>query len=243
MSISASVRILCGLICPPVCPRVDTLATIGAMTIVLCAETADPGPILTRESGSRCIYLTWGPIAVPASGAERAVSAAILTHWELRDISLNPPAPETFEDAKLIVSSVPASAWREVTGAATAEHLRRAVLASATLMLLGPTAVCAGEWCADGLPGLGLIANTLILHNVQAGPGLRQVLAALSTNRARLLALDGPACVEYDPNTDSVTVSGGGSVLLASFIQVGGGAQPSARLHVLTAGMASGWPA
>ncbi len=78
---------------------------------------------------------------------------------------------------------------------------------------------------------------------MQAAPDLRQVLGDLAHRQARLLALDGAACVEYDPHTDSVTASGEGSVLLAAFTPNDAGVQPSARLHVLTAGMTSGWPA
>ena len=59
----------------------------------------------------------------------------------------------------------------------------------------------------------------------------------------RLLALARPASVRYESLKDTVTVAGKGNVLLAAFHQAADQQQPTARLHVLTEGMTSGWPA
>ncbi len=212
------------------------------MTIVLCTQYADPRPILARFADRRCVYLSWGPARDAQGDPSRAASPDVPPGWEVCDISLAPPVPKVLQDASLIVAALSPAAWQEPTGVATAELLR-AVSASAALLLAGPSVACAGEAHAGNAPGLHFIPNTLVLHDLQAVPDLHGLLSALSDRQIRLLALDGPICVEYDPGTDSVTTSGEGSALLAAFVQDSPGEQATVRVQILAAGASSGWPA
>ncbi len=212
------------------------------MSILLCTKSADPRPILARFTEHRCVYLSWGAAGDPQSGATPSTPPDIPPGWEVCDISLAPPAPETLREAGLIVAALPPAAWQEPNGAVTAERLR-ALAATAALLLLGPSVAYAGNQHTHDGPGLDLIPNTLVLHDLQAVPDLRGLLSDLSVRQTRLLALDGPVCVEYDPITDSVTTSGEGSALLAAFIQDSASDQPTVRVQILPAGASSGWPA
>lgn len=169
--------------------------------------------------------------------------AMLPPNWETCDVSLAPPSPQSLARAALIVSGIPVEAWSEGAADAVGEILRSAAHASATLLLLGPSIGVAGEWRVDGSPGLGFIAGAVVLHDLHAVPDLRKLLASLSAGRSRLLILDGPVCVEYDPATGAIAAYGRGSALLATFIHDAAGGQPSVRLHVLSAGSSSGWPA
>ncbi len=101
-----------------------------------------------------------------------------------------------------------------------------------------------GAFLDDGLTaGLNLISRTVVAPDVQAVTDLRALLARMSDAGLRLLALDRPVSARYDPLADTVAVSGPGSVLLTAFRQNSGDERPTARLHVLTDGMTSGWPA
>lgn len=212
------------------------------MSIVLCTDLSDPSPFLARCATCPSLYLRWGP---PASTHHSAALSekALPSNWETCDISIAPPSPQSVARAELIVSGIAPEAWTESNGVATGEILRSATPAAATLLLLGPSIGVAGDWRADGSPGLGIIPGTVILHDLQAVPDLRKLIVSLSVGQARLLALDGPVCIEYDPAADCVTASGGGSALLATFIHDAAGGQPSVRLHLLSAGSSSGWPA
>jgi hypothetical protein len=212
------------------------------MSIILCTQSADLRRIVSRFAGRPCVYLCWGPPYKPQNGAAHPLQPDVPGGWDICDVSLAPPALEILQSAGLIVAAMPPASWQEPFGAATAERLRAAA-ATAAILLLGPSIEFAGEWRAHDAPGLNFIANTLILHDLQAVADLRALLASLSAGQTRLLALDGPVCVEYDPHSDSVAVSGDGSVLLAAFVRNASAGQASVRAQVLTAGSSSGWPA
>ncbi len=111
------------------------------------------------------------------------------------------------------------------------------------LAFYGPALSVIGGFLDDGLTaGLNVIPRTVVAPDVQAVADLRALLACMSDAGLRLLALDRPVGAQYDPLADRVAVTGQGSVLLTAFRSTPGSEQPTARLHVLTDGMTSGWP-
>jgi len=115
---------------------------------------------------------------------------------------------------------------------------------SLNLAFVGPAVAATGAFLEDAVTaGLNLFPQTIVVPDVEAVGDLRTLLARLSETKLRLLALASPVSVRYEPAKDLVTVAGKGSALLAAFHQAAGQIQPTARLHALTAGMTSGWPA
>ncbi|CAN5443813.1 hypothetical protein BH10CHL1_BH10CHL1_10810 [soil metagenome] len=107
----------------------------------------------------------------------------------------------------------------------------------------GPSLAVMGAFLDDGLTaGLNLIPRTVVAPDVQAVTDLRALLARMSDAGLRLLALDRPVSAHYEPLADAMTVRGQGSVLLTAFRQNPDEQRPTARLHVVTDGMTSGWP-
>jgi len=114
---------------------------------------------------------------------------------------------------------------------------------SIQLGFYGPAIAVSGAFLADGVTaGLNLLPRTVVLPDVKAVSDLRALLARMSETSLRLLALDRPVSVRYEPAKDTVTVAGKGSALLTAFRQSPGQDQPTARLHALTDGMTSRWP-
>ncbi|MFN8487447.1 MAG: hypothetical protein U0350_07640 [Caldilineaceae bacterium] len=114
---------------------------------------------------------------------------------------------------------------------------------SLNLGFVGPAVAVTGAFLEDTVTaGLNLLPQTIVVPDVEAVGDLRTLLARLSETKLRLLALASPVSVRYEPGKDTVAVAGKGSALLAAFHQAAGQAQPTARLHALTAGMTSGWP-
>jgi len=100
-----------------------------------------------------------------------------------------------------------------------------------------------GNFSEDGLiAGLNLIPRTVLVPDVQVVADLRALLATISQQQLRLLAMDGAVSVQYDQARDRVSVCGAGNVLLTAFRETPDSEQPTARLHVLTDGKISGWP-
>jgi hypothetical protein len=111
------------------------------------------------------------------------------------------------------------------------------------LAFYGLALAVTGAFLDDGLAaGLNLIPRTVVAPDVQAVDDLRALLTRMSDGGLRLLALDRPVSARYEPRADTVAVAGRGSVLLTAFRQTPGSDRPTARLHVLTDGMTSGWP-
>lgn len=111
------------------------------------------------------------------------------------------------------------------------------------LAFVGESVIAAGARLSDGLhAGLRLLPDTVVLHDLAEVGDLRGLLAAVSAQSGRLLALDAPVAVRYEPVSDSVLAAGKGSVLLASFVQEASGAPPGAKLHVVATGNSSAWP-
>jgi hypothetical protein len=115
---------------------------------------------------------------------------------------------------------------------------------SLNLAFVGPAMAVTGAFLEDTVTaGLNLFPQTIVVPDVEAVGDLRTLLTRLSETKLRLLALASPVSVRYEPAKDVVSVAGQGSALLAAFHQAAGQTQPTARLHALTAGMTSGWPA
>ncbi|MCX6048602.1 MAG: hypothetical protein NT075_26155 [Chloroflexi bacterium] len=111
------------------------------------------------------------------------------------------------------------------------------------LAFYGPSLAVIGGFLDDGATaGLNLIPGTVVLPDVQAVTDLRALLARMSDAGLRLLALDRPVGARYEPLADTIAVRGQGSLLLTAFRQNPGDERPTARLHVLTDSMTSGWP-
>ena len=101
-----------------------------------------------------------------------------------------------------------------------------------------------GAFLEDGVTaGLNLLPRTVVVPNVKSVADLRALLLNTSERGLRLLALDHPVCARYETVADTIAVRGAGSVLLAAFRRTPDSEQPTARLHVLTDKMTSGWPA
>ncbi len=114
---------------------------------------------------------------------------------------------------------------------------------SLDLTLVGESVSTAGARLSDGLlAGLGLLPDAVVIPNLAEVGDLRGLLAAVSAQSGRLLALDAPVAVRYDVESDSVRVAGGGSVVLVSFVPGAEGAPASAKLHVVAGGATSTWP-
>lgn len=112
------------------------------------------------------------------------------------------------------------------------------------LVLVGESVSAAGARLTDGvLAGLSLLPDAVVIPNLAQIRDLRGLLAAVSAQSGRLLALDAPVAVRYDVVADSVQAAGGGSALLVSFVPGAEGAPASAKLHVVSAGSTSSWPA
>jgi len=132
-----------------------------------------------------------------------------------------------------------------------------AAMAGARLPEAGPASTgSTGEELPPLRAGLGLLPGAAVLPDLQGGVDLRALLARLSHDRVRLLALAAPAAVRCDlDGAARFTLHGAGGALLVAFVDGSGpagsgpaaagsgGAAPTARLHPLTAGQAAGWPA
>lgn len=115
---------------------------------------------------------------------------------------------------------------------------------SLDLALIGDSVSAAGARLSDGvLAGLSLLPDAVVIPNLAAVSDLRGLLATVSTQSGRLLALDAPVAVRYDPFADTVRAAGGGSVILVSFVPGAEDAPASAKLHVVAGGTTSSWPA
>jgi len=115
------------------------------------------------------------------------------------------------------------------------------------LGFVGAAAGAAGGVLLDGLhAGLGLLPATAIAPNLAEVADLRTLLESMSAGLGRLIALDAPVGVLYSPRADQISVAGSGSALLVAFVRPTGTTQentpPTARLHVVTAGMTSSFP-
>lgn len=112
------------------------------------------------------------------------------------------------------------------------------------LALVSESVTAAGARLSDGLhAGLTLLPDAVVIHSLAEVGDLRALLAAVSAESGRLLALDAPVAVRYDAVDDAVRVAGTGSVLLVTFAPGAEGAPASAKLHVVAAGNRSSWPA
>lgn len=116
------------------------------------------------------------------------------------------------------------------------------------LAFVGDAAGAAGGVLLDGVrAGLGLIPGTAVVPNIKAVADLRGLLESMSVGMGRLIALDAPVGLRYEAASDQVVVSGKGSALLVGFVAAkaakdGEIPAPTARLHVVTDGMQSGFP-
>lgn len=112
------------------------------------------------------------------------------------------------------------------------------------LAFYGPSLGVIGAFLEDGVTaGLNLLPRTVVVPDVKSVADLRALLLNTSERGLRLLALDHPVCARYEAVADTIAVRGAGSVLLAAFRRTPDSEQPTARLHVLTDKMSSGWPA
>jgi hypothetical protein len=111
------------------------------------------------------------------------------------------------------------------------------------LAFYGPALGVIGAFLEDGVTaGLNLLPRTVVVPNMKSVADLRALLLNISERGLRLLALDQPVCARYEAVADTVAVRGAGGVLLTAFRRTPANEQPTARLHVLTDKMSSGWP-
>lgn len=118
------------------------------------------------------------------------------------------------------------------------------------LGFVGSATGAAGGMLLDGVhAGLGLVPGTAIAPNLAEVKDLRALLKHISAGLGRLIALEAPVGVAYAPRSDQLTVADSGSALLVAFVRTedekgsdGEPTPPTARLHVVTGGMVSGFP-
>jgi hypothetical protein len=149
-----------------------------------------------------------------------------------------------FDAVALVILDLPMQTLLGPAGRRLADALGRLAQDELTLAFMGEAVATTGLFLEDGITaGLNLISNAVVLPDVQGVAGLQALLARMSTQGVRLLALDAPVSAVYTHADDSVAVEGAGNVLLVAFVAEGDGHHPTARIHAMTMGMRDTWPA
>ncbi|NJN81282.1 MAG: hypothetical protein HC802_02655 [Caldilineaceae bacterium] len=198
--------------------------TAGRLTVLL---TAQPGPIAHRIADSE------------AAVANAPGSDEWLIVIELGDDRLS---RLNFDIVERLILDLPSEFLLSSPGRRLTDALGRLAEEALTMTFVGDATGATGAFLMDGLTaGLALVPGTVVVPSVQAVPDLRALLATLSANRTRLLALDERVAARYIHQIDQVEVSGEGSVLLAAFHQPDRNASPVARVQLLQSGSAQSW--
>jgi hypothetical protein len=215
-------------------------------------------PILLYSDMHTCAKLA-GPMAtnglVVLLTAEGAAADPHLTHAfpELLVIEAGSPrfSRLNFDALALVLVDLPMDVLLSSVGRRLMETLGRLTEEGLGLAFVGDVVAVTGGVMLDGVhAGLSLVPGTAVMPNVSAVHDLHALLERMRARRTRLLALDAPVGAAYDAAADRVTVHGSGSVLLMAFVEDHADAAAdtaaetggTARLHVLTNGMTSGWP-
>ena len=161
--------------------------------------------------------------------------------------AVDPASPRfarlNFDALALVAVDLAAEFLLSPAGRRLFDALGRLMEEGLTVAFVGDPITALGGALTDGVrAGLSLVPRTALIPALNRVEDLRGLLVHLSERQTRLLALDAPVALRYDSASDRVRVAGPGSVLLASFVDSGMNGSRTARLHVLTAGMVSGWP-
>ena len=107
-------------------------------------------------------------------------------------------------------------------------------------LIIAPGAITLAGHQGDAAPYASALPQTRLLDSPAA-----LYAAAIQRNRhdqvRRLIALDGAACVRYEPATGQLSVAGAGSALVATLRHPTGSDPVTLTVDVLTAGMQQHW--
>jgi hypothetical protein len=208
------------------------------MSILLASSPDLLLPEAARRSDAGLIALLFDGESALAEALRAVVESPIL-------VDINGPrlSRVNFDAVALVILDLPLATLLGPAGRRLSDALGRLAEEELTLAFAGEAATATGMLLEDGVTaGLNLIPQAVVIPNVQAVPDLHRLLARVSEQGVRLLALDAPVTAEYRYDADRVAVVGGGSVLLVGFVAGAAGERPTARLHALTGGMQDGWP-
>jgi hypothetical protein len=209
------------------------------MAILLASSPDLLLPHAARHSEKGLIALLFDGESALAEALSAVVESPIL-------VDVNGPrlSRVNFDAVALVILDLSLATLLGSAGRRLSDALGRLAEDELTLAFAGEATTATGMLLEDGVTaGLNLIPQAVVIPAVQTVPDLHSLLARVSEQGVRLLALDAPITAEYHYGADRVAVAGSGSVLLVGFVTSADGERPTARLHALTDGMQDGWPA
>ncbi len=216
------------------------------MAIILCSEPS----ILNAQLAE---HAQRGLVALLTDGASALTAPLTAVNDELIIVDIHGPRLSrlNFDALALAIFDLQPTTLLSSGGRRLVEALGRLAEDDLAVAFIGPAVGLCGGLLEDSVTaGLNLIPGTVVIPAIQAVADLQALLARLSTQGVRLLALDAPVCLHYDQQADTVTVADAtldgderkGSALMVAFRAIEDGETPTARLHALTIGMTRGWP-
>ncbi len=187
-----------------------------------------------------------GFVALLSDGDSLFADALAAVVDDLIAVDINGPrlSRVNFDAVALVILDLPSETLLGPVGRRLVDALGHLAREELTLAFMGESAAVTGLFLEDGITaGLNLIPQAVVIDDVQGVADLQALLARMSTQGVRLLAMDAPVSVVYEQAEDTVAVEGSGNVLLVSFVQGADDLHPTARIHALTMGMRDTWPA